>query len=215
MSPTATADCTVTCRGTRPGSRWHRHGETTRWVWVFSKGRLSRVLLRKQRWLDPTSGRTCHSHPPWEEAWASFGLGAVMLALHAWLFSGQGLHKVDWPWRTERPSRRTAQRWRAHLRPQGMAWLVAIRRAAIDLISARPVDEIVPVEGLLPRGRAAPGRGARQRTSGRQQDDHLAEGIWILTKVAQQQSLEIRTVLAEAKARWPGSTRTSPTVPSP
>ena len=201
---------TVICRGTRPGPAWYRHGETSRWVWVFASGRLMKVQLRKQRWFDTTTGRTCHSRPPWEEAWTAFGLGGVMLVLHAWLFATRGLHHVDWPWRSARPSRRTAQRWRARLRTDGLAWLLAIRRAAIDLLSPRPLDEIVPVGGIPP-----PRQGARPQNPVPQQDGHLAQGIWILTKVEQQQSIEIRTVLAEAKARWPGSTPTSPTVPSP
>jgi hypothetical protein len=91
-----------------------------------------------------------------------------------------------------------------------LAWLVAIRQAAIDLLSPRPLDEIVPMGGIPP-----PGQGARQKSSDPQQDTHLVEGIWILNEVAQQQSIEIRTVLAEAKARWPGSTPTSPIVSSP
>lgn len=209
ITPT-TAHGTVFCRGTRPGPGWHRHGTTTRWLWVFDGGQLSRIQLRKQRWLDPTTGLTGHSRPAWEEPWAAFGLGAVMAVLHAWLFATRGLHSVPWPWPTERPSRRTVQRWRARLRRRGRAWLVAIRRAAIDLLSPRPLDEIVPVGGIPP-----PRQGARRQNSVPQQDGHLAQGIWILTKVAQQQSIEIRTVLAEAKARWPGSTPTSPSVPSP
>ena len=207
---TATPQGTVFCRGTRPGPEWYRHGMTMRWVWVFAQGTLVKVCLHKQRWLDTATGGTCHSRPAWEEAWTSFGLGGVMLVLHAWLFAGQGLHHVDWPWRSERPSRRTAQRWRARLRTQGLAWLVAIRQAAIDLLSPRPLDEIVPMGGIPP-----PGQGARQQNSDPTQDTHLAEGIWILNEVAQQQSIEIRTVLAEAKARWPGSTPTSQTVLSP
>ena len=175
---------------------------------MFTDGRLVRVQLRKQRWLDTATGRTRHSRPAWEEAWTTFGLGGVMAVLHAWVFASKGLHQVEWPWRTERPSRRTAQRWLARLRPQGQAWLVAIRRALIDLLSPRPLDEIVPVEGIPP-----PGQGAQQQESDSQPDGHLFQGIWLLDELAQQQSIEIRTVLAEAKARWPGSTPTSPTVP--
>ena len=214
--PTAIApNGTVFCRGTRPGPGWHCHGTTSRWLFVLDHGELVKVHLRKQRWLETATGRTRHSRPPWEEAWTAFGLCAVMTAMHAWLFATHGLHKVAWPWASARPSRRSAQRWRTRLRLDGRAWMVAIREAAIDLLTPRPLDEIVPVGGL-PRGREPPpGAGASPPNPDSSQDRHLAEGVWLLTEVARQQSIEIRTVLAEAKLRWPGSTPTSQTIPSP
>ncbi len=197
-------------RGTRPGAGWHAHGTTPRTLTLLSGAGLARLTVHKQRWKEVATGRTCHSRPGWEAAWSSFGLCVVMTLVGLWLTASEGLHRLSWPWPRDRPARRTLQRWMRLLRPDAQTWMQAIRLAAIDLTSPRPLDEIVPVEGIPP-----PGQGARRRTQSPSQDSHLAEGIGILNEVARQESIEIRTVLAEAKARWPGSSPTSPTVPRP
>ena len=202
------ASLVMTHKGERPGLGWHAHGVTSKWVSVAHEGRLVVILLYKQRWLHVATGTTRHDRPAWDVPWSRFGIEVVFLVLSAWVLAPKGLHHTEWPWSRSdpSPSPRTAQRWHARIRSQASAWRHAIRVALIDLLSPRPLEEIVPTAGIPP-----PGRRWRTPKSGTVQAvRQLHDGLWLLKRGATFLCIPARTLLVEAKARWPG---TCPQIP--
>ena len=184
-------------RHQRPGPEWHAHGTTPKWLWVFDDDRLRRVLLLKQRWRH-VSGVTRHDRPVWDVPGSPFGLDVMFVVLGAWLLDVVGLHRLEWPWAQDRPARRTAQRWLVRLAPDAEAWLVAIRTAAIDLVAPRPLEEILPARGIPP-----PGGRARRSHGPAPVVGQLQSGAWLLKEAARSLSISVRSLLVEARRRWP------------
>lgn len=180
----------------RPGPRWHAHGSTRKDLWVVDDGRLRRVRLRKQRWRNADTGATCHDRPAWDVPGSPFGLDVVFVLIGVWLLATVGLQRVDWPWTTERPCRRTVQRWAARLAPQAARWLAAIRLACIELAAPRPLEETLPTGGIPPpTGRV---RHYQNTATARQ----LKSSAWLITSMAHPLYMPIRTLLTEARRRW-------------
>jgi hypothetical protein len=113
-----------------------------------------------------------------------------------------GLHRLSWPWTDPRPSRRTVQRWRRRLTPKAPAWLFALQSTLTDAVAPKPLDEILPTEGIPPP------RGRIQR-DGAAKDYELQSSTWLITKGAHALSIPIRALLARAASRLPTTTRTS------
>src|SRR5690606_31533825 len=108
---------TIRIDGDRPGPEWHAHGTTTKLIWLFHADRLHRYRLVKQRWKHVATGRTVHARPAWDLPNSPYGLDVVFVLIALWLLAVTGLHRLDWPWADDRPSRRTVQRWLARLAP--------------------------------------------------------------------------------------------------
>lgn len=182
----------------RPGPGWHRHGTTVRWLWIVHDGRLQRLRLYKQRWLNTATGGTRHDRPFFDPPRYSYGLDAIILTLATWLLSNRGLHAVDWPWATERPARRTVQRWAAFLAWHADSWLQESRSRILDYVAPRPLEE------LLPAG-IPPPRGVRLRTSrgNVHSAGKLRDVVWLHKKAAQALGITVRLLLGVARWRWP------------
>jgi hypothetical protein len=97
-------------RSGRPGPGWHAHGTTSKVLHILCGERLEPIRLDKQRWKHIATGMTCHDRPPWDPPGRRYGLDVVVVTLAVWLAGAAGLHRTDWPWRGERPARRTVQR---------------------------------------------------------------------------------------------------------
>lgn len=199
-----TAPLTIRVRYERPDLGWHAHGTTQKWIWIVDFDRLRLCLLIKQRWLHVETGTTRHDRPAWDVPHSPFGLDVAFFLLGLWLLGVQGLYRLDWPWSSERPSRRTVQRWYARLRPDGARWQQAIRHALIDLVAPRHLEEILPAGGIPPpEGRARRSRDIAQWCQ-------LPSGAWLITEAARSLSTSIRSLLVVARRRWPVTSASQP-----
>ena len=68
----------------------------------------------------------------------------MFVIIYVWVTSGLGLHRVNWPWNTESPSRRTVQR----LAADAATWEQAIKTALIEFVAPRHLEELLPAGGL-------------------------------------------------------------------
>ena len=193
-------------RGDRPGPGWHAHGVTKKWILVLAGGGLVPARVLKQRWLHVDTGTTMHDRPPWDLPWSSSSIDVIFVVLAAWVLGADGVHRARWSCHSEHPSPRTAQRWLARIVAEASSWRHAIRVALIDLLSPRPLEEIVPTGGIPPPGK----RWRHSKPEAVQAVGQLHDGLWLLTRGAEILSIPVRTLLVEAKARWPG---TSPQIP--
>ena len=191
---------TVPHRGSRPAPGWHAHGTTPKLILTILDDRLELVLLLKQRWLHVATGRTVHDRPVYDIPGSPFGLDVVVLIFGVWLLGDVGLHGISWPWdNSERPSRRTVQRWRAHLAPHADDWLQQSRLHIIRHVEPRPPEDLLPTGGIPP-----PGAVRRRRTEG--DSSHacrLRDVAWILKNVALALHIPVRSLLVVARWRWP------------
>lgn len=183
-------------RGDRPGPGWHAHGTTEQRVTVLHADRLVDVDLHKQRWLEVATGHTVHDRPHFTVPWSRHGLDVVLVAVAAWLLGGVGLHRADFPWQADRPDRRTVQRWLHRLRPDSLRWHVAIRKALLDRLAPRPLEEILPTAGIPPPG------GCARFSSGSVEVWPLRSGLWLAVEGARALDIPVRTLLVEARWRW-------------
>jgi hypothetical protein len=135
----------------------------------------------------------------WEVPRSRFALDVVVATLAVWLFSERGVHAVEWPWGTEAPARRTAQRWAAFLIPLAARWLQTARDHLIRHVAPRHLEEILPEGGIPPPG----GRSLRTR---RVQASQLPDVVWIYQKTAHALSISLRQLLVVARWRWPSQT---------
>jgi hypothetical protein len=183
----------------RPGDGWHAHGTTSKTIWLVFVRRLRPVLLLKQRWLEVSTGKTCHDRPHWDTPGHRYGLDVVVITLCCWLLVPVGLHAVDWPWDAPQPARRTVQRWAAALAPLAADWLQTARERILDYVAPRPLEELLPAGGIPPP------EGARTRTSqgGVQPARQLQDVIWLHENVARALSIPLRQLLGVARWRWP------------
>jgi len=184
--------------GRRPGPGWHRHGTTSKFLFVVDEGRLRLVLLRKQRWLHVASGTTRHDRPFWDIPRHAFAMDVVVLTLAAWLVAGAGLHNTDWTWTKPRPARRTVQRWAARLAPHADAWLQQARERILDFVAPRPMEELLPAGGIPPPRRVRAFSQGNVLMAGK-----LRDVVWLLKNVAQSLSIPLLKLLGVARWRWP------------
>lgn len=184
-------------QGLRPGADWHRHGTTPKILLFVDQGRLQPVLLLKQRWRHVSSGTTRHDRPFWDVPNQRFAADVVVLTLAAWLVAGNGLHHTDWPWASERPARRTVQRWAAHLAPHAGRWLQHTRERILDFVAPRPLEDLLPTGGIPP---------PRRVRAFSQENVHackLRDVVWLIENVAQSLSILVADLLGVARWRWP------------
>ena len=181
----------------RPGPGWHAHGSTSKLLWAVDTNGLCLLLLVKQRWLHVDTGTTRHDRPVWDTPGSHYGLDVMFVVIYVWVTSGLGLHRVDWPWNTESPSRRTVQRQVQRLAADAATWEQAIKTALIEFVAPRHLEELLPAGGIPPpKGR-----------TGRSQDstfaDKLYGGVWLTNELAQNLSITVRSLLVLARRRWP------------
>jgi len=191
---------TATHRDLRPGPGWHAHGTAAKLILTVVDDRLERVLLLKQRWLHVATGRTLHDRPVYDIPGSPFGLDVVVLVLGVWLLGDVGLHAISWPWdNTARPSRRTVQRWRAHLAPHADDWLQQSRLHILRHVEPRPLEDLLPTGGIPPPGAAWRPKGPGDTSTA----CRLREVAWILKNVAPSLCIPVRSLLVVARWRWP------------
>lgn len=185
------------CQGERPGPGCHRHGFTTKRLLLLHGTGLREVEVHKQRWLWP-DGSTSHDRPAQDLCWARFSLVVVFSAVWTWLQSPHGLQRTPWPWAaSERPSRRTVQRWLARLLEEALDWQVAIRSAVVDQLAPRLIDEQNPAGGIPP-----PGGISRWKAEVVPRVRQLTTGITLLrSRNMPHPSIQL-SVLAEARRRF-------------
>ena len=199
-TPISTVSPTMTYRAARPGTGWHAHGTTSKTVLLWVDDRPLRIRVRKQRWLHVETGTTRHDRPPWDLSWARSGVDVVFLVLGAWVLGRHGVHRAEVPIDPP-PAPRTMQRWLDRIRRQAASWHQAIRLVLIDLLSPRPLEEIVPAGGIPPPGR----RWRTPKSETANAVGQLQNGLWLTKRGAELLCIPIRTLLVEAMVRWPGT----------
>lgn len=185
--------------GERPGPRWHAHGWFARFLFILTIHRLERIVLRKRRWRDPTTGQTRSSRSPAECGAVSFSALVIVVALWRWLDGEAGLLHRDGPLQAawQRVSGRTVQRWKARAQRWAMEFQQAVRRALIERSEPRPL-ELLSSSGLSPPA----GLGCRHRA-----DPHAAVVLWrgLALVLGGAIELDVPATLLLAEARGRGS----------
>jgi hypothetical protein len=191
------ADGVLVFRGERPGEDWNAHGFFKRWLQTVVDGERKRERLLKQRWRHVT-GSTCHSRPPDDVAQIHFCTVVVVLCLWAWFVSGDGSEAYDdiFPSLSERPSRRTVQRWMARALAHATSTHQFFRFAAIERGEPRPMKR------LFPSGLAPPDEIDRRRWKAAASVDLLRGGLEIAVDSAVSFDVPLALLLAEARGRW-------------
>lgn len=196
---------TINFRKDRPGAGWYAHGTTRKEVFVLVGRVPCKILLIKQRWLNTRTGETRHDRPVWDRPGCPYAMDVVLAVLLVWLDATVALRDLRWRWDDLRPDPRTARRWAAHLRPHAHSWLQASRTYFIDLVSPRPLDDVLPAAGIPPpRGRRCRSQEVVAHAG------KLSDVIWLHEKVAHALSISLRTLLEGAGWRWPLNPRQSP-----
>jgi hypothetical protein len=196
-------------RGSRPKEGLHGHGMFSRMLWVLVGEKLQHVKLWKQRWLDPCTGKTCHSRPPDECRAFHSCLLIVMLRLWAWLDGQQGLAKGTEVHQelTMHPPPARVQSWLGRLLPHAYS----ISKAVADTIKG---SEPRPDEQTIQRGQSPPD-GLRRR---RWRDPSRVGSIWRaiadLIGGALDRGISAAVLLAEARGRWDNIQRQETQSPS-
>jgi hypothetical protein len=191
------ADGALVFRGERPGDDWDAHGFFQRWLHTLVDGVRVRERLLKQRWRH-VSGSTCHSRPPDDVAQIHFCTVVVILCLWTWLVSGGGAEKYNdvFPSLSERPSRRTVQRWMQRALTHAVSTHQFFRLAAIERGEPRPMKR------LFPSGLAPPGNEDRRRWRDPAVVEALRGGLEIVVDGAVSFCVPLALLLAEARGRW-------------
>lgn len=191
------ADGVLVFRGERPGHDWDAHGFFQRRLHTLVDGVGVRERLLKQRWRH-VSGSTCHSRPPDDVAQIHFCTGVVMLCLWAWLTSGAGVEAYEdvFPSLSERPSRRTVQRWLARALEHATSTHQFLRLVVIERGEPRPMKR------LFPSGLAPPGDEDRRRWKAAASVHLLRGGLEIAVNSALSFDVPLALLLAEARGRW-------------
>jgi len=188
--------CTkIHCRKERPGPGWHAHGTFTKTVYVVVGDDLVLVRLVKQRWFDSSTKSTKHDRPFWDPPYSPYAYDLVFSVMYAWLAMGVGLLRAQWPWNTEQPSRRTAQRMRARLEPDALRWQVAVRRGLTQYVAPRPLEEFLSAGGIPPP------RGCTLDHAN-PFNDQISEVSWLLKKCVHTLSITMRQLLGVAQRSW-------------
>lgn len=191
------ADGVLVFRGERPGDDWDAHGFFERWLQTVVDGERKRERLLKQRWRH-VSGGTCHSRPPDDVAQIHFCTSVVVLCLWAWLVTGDGAEVYDdvFPSLSERPSRRTVQRWMQRALPHASSAHQFLRLVVIERGEPRQMKR------LFPSGLAPPGNEDRRRWKDRALVELLRGGLEIVVDGAVSFAVPLPLLLAEARGRW-------------
>jgi hypothetical protein len=165
-------------------------------------GHVTAVWLQKQRWLDASTGRTCHSRPPDDVPWLHFCTLVIALKLWSWLDGGRGVATAPSVVLDEqdRPCPRTVQRWLARARPHAMEIQQAVRLAIIERSEPRPV------ETLFPGGLSPPGHVVRRPWRDPPALDKLWRALAMLLGGALGLCIPAAVLLAEARGRWDETT---------
>lgn len=193
------ADGVLVFRGERPGDEWEGHGFFKRWLWTLVDGKRVRRPLLKARWRHKRrSQRTCHSRPPDDVAQIHFCTVVVVLCLWAWLVSGSGAEVYEdvFPSLSERPSRRTRQRWMKRALAHATSTQQFLRLVVIERGEPRPMKR------LFPSGLAPPGDEDRRRWRDRALVEALRAGLEIVVNGAVSFDVPLALLLAEARRRW-------------
>ena len=189
----------VVFRGERPGADWHFHGYFKRWLWTVVDGERVRHRLLKGRWRHKRRSQwTRHSRPPDDVAQIHFCTVVVVLCLWAWLVSVQGVEKYDdvFASLSERPSRRTVQRWAHRALPLSTTTQQLLRFAVIERGEPRPMKR------LFPSGLAPPVGLDRRRWRDRSLVSGLCSGLAVVVDAAISFEVPLALLLAEARGRW-------------
>ena len=196
------ADGVLVFRGERPGDDWDAHGFFQRWLQTVVDGERKRERLLKQRWRH-VGGSTCHSRPPDDVAQIHFCTVIVVLCLWAWLVSGRGAEVYEdvFPSLSERPSRRTRQRWMKRALAHAMQTQQFLRLVVIERGEPRPMKR------LFPSGLAPPGDEDRRRWKAAASVDLLRGGLEIAVDSAVSFDVPLAVLLAEARGRWTADER--------
>lgn len=191
------ADGVLVFRGERPGDDWDAHGFCQRWLHTLVDGARVRQRLLKQRWRH-VSGSTCHSRPPDDVEQIHFCATVVVLCLWSWLVSGDGaeIYEDVFPSLSERPSRRTVQRWMKRALAHATTTHQFFRFAVIERGEPRPMKR------LFPSGLAPPGNEDRRRWRDRALVEALRGGLEIVVDGAVAFVIPLALLLAEARGRW-------------
>ena len=184
--------------GARPGPGWHRHGSFPRKVRTLVRGVVRRVRVHKARWLDPATGRTCHSRPPDDLPRLHSCLLIVALKVWAWLDGPRGVQHPAEVVDTlqDEPVPRTVQRWLARALPYAMEIQQAVRLAVIERSEPRPV------ETLFPGGLSPPVYLTRRPWRDPPALDKLWRALAMLLGGALRLCIPAAVLLAEARGRW-------------
>jgi len=191
------ADGVLVFRGERPGEEWDAHGFFQRWLHTVVDGERKRERLLKQRWRH-LRGSTCHSRPPDDVAQIHFCTTIVVLCLWAWLASDAGVEAYDdvFPSLSERPSRRTVQRWLGRAAAHATTTQQFFRFAVIERGEPRPMKR------LFPSGLAPPGNEDGRRWKAAASVELLRGGLEIAVDSAVSFDVPLALLLAEARGRW-------------
>jgi len=190
-------DGSLKYNGTRPGTEWHGHGYFPRKIRTLQAGALKTVKVWKHRWIHVKTGQTQHSRPPDDIASVWFCSLIVVLSLHSYIESEQGIYNREIPLEAleDSPSERTIQRWMQRALSQSDQSMQALRRAVIERSEPRPVENIV-------RGGLSPPHLPRQRYWKQPtRVSFIRSGFTFLFAGAQYFDLPISILLAEARGR--------------
>jgi len=183
--------------GKRPGPGWHIHGWLERWLWLLVEGLPVRRRLRKRRWLQVSTGSTCHSRPPDDWGPGYFCWLIVILKLWPWLNGDAGLHNVAQVSHAldDHACTRTVQRWLRKLGARALEIQQAIRSALIERCEPRPVEH------LFPGGLSPPESLARRRWREPDSVTTLHRALTMLFVGVIELDLPTAVLLAEARGR--------------
>lgn len=193
------ADGVLVFRGERPGADWHGHGFFKRWQITIVDGERVRQQVLKACWRHKVrSQMTRHSRPPDDVAQIHFCAVVVVLCLWSWLVSGDGAEVYEdvFPSLSERPSRRTVQRWMKRALAHATSTHQFFRFAVIERGEPRPMKR------LFPSGLAPPGNEDRRRWKDRALVEALRGGLEIVVDGATSFAVPLALLLAEARGRW-------------
>ncbi len=189
------SDGRLVYRCERPGPEWVGHGTFARGLRTLVDGECRRIVVHKQRWRRRGTGETQHSRPADDLGSVAFCSLVVITALWGWLSSDRGAHRHEplLPGLSERPSRRTLQRWLARAQSHADETALALRRAVIERSEPRPMESHIG-GGLSPPM-------ARRRWADPSAIAKLHSGLCLLLQAAVALAVPVCVLMAEARGR--------------
>jgi hypothetical protein len=186
--------------GERPGAGWHGHGYFEKTLTMLAGGKPVEIRLRKHRWLDTTTGETCHSRPPDDPELLRFGTLIVFLRVWGWVNSEVGFHRrreVHEGLESGCGSDRTVQRWASRAVSEAMEIQQAIRLSIMEEAEPRPV------ESLFRGGLSPPDAVMKRRWQSLSDVETLWRAYAMLLVAARKLARHASDLLAGARRRWP------------
>jgi hypothetical protein len=186
--------------GERPGAGWHGHGYCEKTLTMLVDGEPVAARLRKHRWLDTETGRTCHSRPPDDPALLRFCTLIVILRVWAWVSSPVGFHRrreAHEGLESGCGSDRTVQRWAVTAMREALWIQQAIRLSIIEGSEPRPV------ESLFEGGLSPPDAVMKRRWQSPSDVETLWRAYAMLLVAARKLARHASCLLAGARRRWP------------